>query len=84
MCSFRGSYGNRGNGMKLRPSDVPLNAVADTMKLFLPREYSKSIQISREYSNRKKSAEIKGFPNSLGCCDFGGLLRSLVTRARRI
>ena len=22
MCSFRGSYGNRGNGMKLRPPDV--------------------------------------------------------------
>ena len=52
------------------------------MKLFLPQEYSKSIQISREYSNCGKSAEIKGFPNYIGSYDSSGSFVIPVTRAR--
>ena len=35
MCSFRGSYANRGNGTKLRSSDVAHLHKLDTMNRFL-------------------------------------------------
>lgn len=35
MCSFRGSYANRGNGTKQSPSDVAKEQYFDTMNHFL-------------------------------------------------
>lgn len=64
-----------------REALLPLNVVHDTMQLFLPWGYSKGIQIGLEYSNRKKSAEIKDFPNFTGSFDSSGFLFSHVTRA---
>jgi len=44
-----------------------LNAVIDTMKLFLPQGYARGMQNGLGYAKRKKSAEFKAFPNRFGC-----------------